>query len=975
MLCLYSGVKLNAQLVQCSCGVWADKCAYTADQLWDYLDPQNLNNNYIGPGQAGSPKVIGICGTINLGELDAYIDKFPLEIPEYVHLVGNYNFIEGSRIVFPWRFKNSRRCGSQNISADEAERVKATDETDDPSLWPDLLMMGPSLEAFAFAMQRGSQFNNICLQGPKNDIKEEFMYLWFDNVCPPYNRFEPFEGLGGGILMRGDDCQLNNSEVYGFGTYNIHVRPENTSTISNVGIGTAQINNCLIHNSKMYGWGYGIFGSGGGGNSCTQNWQCVPNVRVDQTNDNQPDQNMMINNTIFYENAKDFDAAGNRYNCAFNNCTMGLRSGFRIINQHRGTKLCNWYPGNCINNSPVLQFAGGNSFTMFNNFFMKGGNEFRLNYPNTFGPGACTFTNPISPDLTLNGNFFLGYNTNHLGRVFISECDHYDWDFNHFQTNPSPGNTGPLNTLDVMGVPGSLTFLDRNNYRLFNDNTILGIPHVNIGAMLPPGTVTINPTTHYSIYVGDIIQFHTELNCINAQGVNSSDPAAQMWYMWRFHGLKDDLADEVRTGHLTEDSPLEYQFNQIGITNINLIGVDRATNTMSYIATHPVTVKPTDDALHLVFNIKDTYEGPWQRDEAGCFIDKREIILPPGSDLPAPINGTSSCPGNICEGDAIVSTITGFKKYVKINGMVIWSQDIGEDAGGWQRIEYPHPGDIPLEDCLCTDNGSAPELDSFYGTPNYCNTNNITRDNIEIGLRAESNVNGTLVRGIAIYLDDAYVNSGSTRFHEIKGMYNENVLANGDFEDINLSNGYPTGWNPPFYVQTNEVISQCIPTWEQYNTNSPKLLSEEVRSGIYSLWFRLRTPADYENRLIPNDVIYPMLIDAVGEILPYFSISQDFSFEQLPPPRKPKPAPIPAIDFTIKPNPSAFGTTLTGSIQNLPANQSYQVSIYTPEGMLAYLGNGYTSEFTISKTLPAGVYYVKVWGKGFSNYKRIVVVG
>ncbi|MBK7855731.1 MAG: T9SS type A sorting domain-containing protein [Bacteroidetes bacterium] len=94
-----------------------------------------------------------------------------------------------------------------------------------------------------------------------------------------------------------------------------------------------------------------------------------------------------------------------------------------------------------------------------------------------------------------------------------------------------------------------------------------------------------------------------------------------------------------------------------------------------------------------------------------------------------------------------------------------------------------------------------------------------------------------------------------------------------------------------------------------------------------------------------------------------------------PPPRKPKPVTTPPIDFTIKPNPSALGITLTGSIQNLPANQSYQVSIYTPEGTLAYLGNGYTSEFTISKTLPAGVYYVKVWGKGFSNYKRIVVVG
>lgn len=319
-------VGFNSSKAQCPCGT-SSYCADDAASLQSILsDPALLS------ATQASPITVYVCGTINLGEIDPTVHPFPWEIPQYVHLVGNNDFISGSRIVFPWRYRNTRRCGSQIIGDDEVERVLATDETDDPSLWPDLLMMGPSFEAFAFAMQRGSQFNNICLQGPKNDIKEEFMYLWFNDVCPPHNRFEALEGLGGGILMRGDDCQLNNSEVYGFGTYDVHIRPENTSTSSPVGIGTAQINNCLIHNSKMYGWGYGIFGSGGGGSSCIENWQCTPNFRVNQQNMDQPDQNIIVNNTIFYENAKDFDAAGNRYNSAFNNCTMGLRSGFRIIN-------------------------------------------------------------------------------------------------------------------------------------------------------------------------------------------------------------------------------------------------------------------------------------------------------------------------------------------------------------------------------------------------------------------------------------------------------------------------------------------------------------------------------------------------------------------------------------------------------------------------------------------------------------------
>ncbi|MBK7854744.1 MAG: T9SS type A sorting domain-containing protein [Bacteroidetes bacterium] len=314
-------------------------------------------------------------------------------------------------------------------------------------------------------------------------------------------------------------------------------------------------------------------------------------------------------------------------------------------------------------------------------------------------------------------------------------------------------------------------------------------------------------------------------------------------------------------------------------------------------------------------------------------------------------------------GDNVTHTSTGFVKYLKVNGKILWQQDIGEDDGGWQRIEYPLPGQRPLADYLCTDDGKA---DAIHG-----GCVSIVNDKIELGVMAVNDVNSVLVRGLNLFIANVYLNSGHNYLNNWDDD-NENILKNGDFAEHNGSH-VALVWdrinNAPL-----SYSAACYSPGMSFNSNKDwEVQSHEVRSGIFSNGVRIRALTPDNDRMIPG-MVYPVLTGHGNAIITYHAITQEFNLQAKLPPSNYRFI-QPSIDFTIKPNPSALGTTLTGSIQNLPADQSYQVSIYTPEGTLAYLGNGYTSEFTISKTLPAGVYYVKVWGKGFSSYKRIVVVG
>lgn len=889
--CLILGLSCSIKILAqpCSCtGVASVYCATDAATLFDLLDPSNLNGNYIGAGTQGNPKILSICGTINLGELTPGV--FPLEIPQYVTLQGNNNLLGGSRIVFPYRYKYGKRCGMQFTNAQST--TVPEDEPGhhyDTEITPELLSMSSTDLVFVFAMQKGSRFNNICLQGPKTDIKEEYMYAKLNYVvdaavCSPplIATIDALEGLGGGILMRGDDAQINNSEIYGFATYNVHIRPEVNSGADPKGLGTVSINNSFLHNSKLYGYGYALFGSAGGGAGCQEKKTCTtPLAKTWVSNSDQQQEYINVEGTSFMENGKEADGAGHRYAYTFTNCTMGLRVNNYIMNQHPYTTLCNhWLQSSTLICSAStlpeccsykITNVGGESVIFTNNFFLKGALEFNFCYPNTttFNPAVIcsTMSVPVNAELTLDENVFLGTNTITTNRIKIAETDHHNWDFQHFLTSPKTP-TGPLNTLNVFGANGNLTFLEKNDFRLFSDNTVSGIPHVRIDAQI--SCFPQPNTTPTSIFVGDYLQFNTD-NCLDAM-LNPSVANNSMIYFWRFHQLYDDTY-EIRTEHVDAGNALIHTFDKIGITNVNLIGYDRNTHTMSYIATHPVTVKPVDDDLHLVFNIRDTYDGPWLHPNGTllCDIDKSEIILPKGSDFPT----TNTCPKGICPGDVYVPTITNFKKYVKINGVIIWTEDVGEDPGGWERVEYPRPGitsDPKLDTYLCTDDRIAVNL------PGGCSTL-LLQDQIEIGLMVmNAPVDASNVRGINIYLDDVYISQIPLNSLLPPGNAGgENILVNGDFENYN-GNLVPSGWNLPFCIDPNPAYSSCYPSWTNPSQNDSKLSVQEVRSGLYSLWYRLKFPVNNQNT--PYQSYFPILGSATNP-LPYFTSVKNLTFSNL----------------------------------------------------------------------------------------------
>lgn len=58
------------------------------------------------------------------------------------------------------------------------------------------------------------------------------------------------EGLSGGLFLNCANCSVNNSEVYGFSTFNILVGPDNVRG-SPIGRGTVNITNSLIGNYKI----------------------------------------------------------------------------------------------------------------------------------------------------------------------------------------------------------------------------------------------------------------------------------------------------------------------------------------------------------------------------------------------------------------------------------------------------------------------------------------------------------------------------------------------------------------------------------------------------------------------------------------------------------------------------------------------------------------------------------------------------
>ena len=672
-----------------------------------------------------------------------------------------------------------------------------------------------------------------------------------------------------------------------------------------------------------------------------------------QRNSPFPDEVLNITNSFFFENGKDFDATGNRNSVFFEHCTFSERVGEANINRHnQGGDVCNDYiindPNVCTvvpnpaNPRPnkhqacnfVLTEVGGTQTWIWNSYFYRGGSEITLPYPNTLDPSLhfpdCfdsyntgqivpqPFGNlgPLihigrNPRLTPpfnreKWNYFINPNTSKFGRIVIALTDINNWDRNDPRIEVI---NSPIN-------PGS----DGQNFYMA-DAHAAPVPMLEMVSFQPAMGVD-NPNL---ITKGDIVDFYT-INCRDAAFNMNTD----MVYMFRFHEKKYDHEDEIRTASLGAGS-LSHQFNQIGITNVNLMAIDVNNNfAASNIVTQQITVMPRKSNIRpqpvmMVVNIKDTYDGRNLTGSIPCRIDRVDDCWDTQTLSLKPCN-------------PIVKITTNFEKFIKINGVVVWHEDVGADDGGWQRVE------INIESYVCTDdppqNGCSPLLDE-----------------IEIGLRPApgKNVDATLVRGLTFYVDDVYIQSN----------YGYNALVNGDFEEFGSNNAWPEGWTLSDPNATYSYPCSGGPVTATTMLKGGRLKAEEVRSGHYAYWGRIKS-------LVKAGSYQPGM-EYIGGYT-YKNLKQTFDINMPSPPRMASPKTVTNPGLTIQPNPASFNAQINGFVASITPNESYKITIIAPDGSLAYSGNGNGYEFKFNASYPPGVYFINIQSKSYSGFKKLVVV-
>ncbi|HNR20130.1 MAG TPA: T9SS type A sorting domain-containing protein [Bacteroidia bacterium] len=943
-----------------SCPCSGSKCALTASDLY------NILTNTQNPLQPGD--VVTVCGTINLGELvpsgtQPPNNLFPLIVPDFVTVQGNFNFYGGTTINFPFLYQGGLKCGHQQFAnvndmppggdnngdepfADDEQMAHNNNSNSSPS------PLSIANMAFVFRLGEGSMLKNLCITGPKTDTKEQVMTYTIDKIVNcngnTTNVLPPIQGMAGGVYMKGKDSRIENCEIYGFPLYGVYIQPDVSSDHGNV-----YIDRCYIHNNKAWGWGYGVWLSGGGGSmtcdhispACST-WQKVPNGNppvqlLPAKIQNSPiaDMVLYLSNTFFFENGKDFDSSGDRNSVIIDHCTFSERvPAGANIHRHEDADLCNDVyqindpvvcPVTPTPTNPTPNYAqacnlsidevGGNHTWIQGSFFYKGGYEIQMQYPNIFDPyedvnstcyqnatpfGALTplvhigrNINAAPPDNRTGWNYFINENTNQFGRIFIANTDIKYWDI-----------ADPY--IEVIHHPQN-SVMDGQNIYVSNASQA-PVPMLEITST-HPSTGTGNPDL---ITQGEDVEFYTT-NCRDA----AHDFNTDMVYMWRFHEQRYDHQDEIRTAALGTGpgGGLRHSFNNIGITNVNLMAIDVNNNfAASNIATQQITIQPSagNNDVVLVVNIKDSYDGRNLIGPVGCRYDRTDSTL--------------NVTGLWDHLNPIDHTPTGFVLFIEINGEEIWSQDIAADDGGWQYLTFN------IEDYVLTN------------VPCGCS------DMIEIGIRPSGHdgADAAMVRGVSIYVDDVYIRS-------INGY---NALANGDFEELDGS--WPASW-----ILTDNNISYTLctnpPASAATSSSGGRNERDEVRSGHYAYWGRIKSLAD-------NVPYYTGMTYNGGYV--YKSVKQEFNILNPPPPRLAQPkAPLQA-NFQIQPNPSSINRLVNGMFTSLPPDNDYTINVIAPDGSTVYSKEGTGYEFSFNSDFPPGVYYVNIKSKNYSGFRKMVVV-
>lgn len=975
---LFLGIFFHSSAQQsCWCLGQTTYCYDNAADLAALLDPSNPT-----PPQAG--ETIGLCGTINLGELVPPgtlppENLFPLVIPPFVTLQGNYNFYNynngGTTINFTFLFPVGRKCSRQaagNLPGpggdNDGDNEIALAMQNNNNSAPANVMAGTDDFVFVFKLMEGAQLKNLCIVGPKTDTKEQDMCenlninKALDCSNSPLPSLPPellaIRGESRGVLMEGIDSQIENCEIYGFDVYGVLVSPDAPSHL-----GTVKINRCYIHNCKGRGFGYGVYHSAGSSYMiCDDNTSatcviedCDPNpciyVTTPLTNSPYQDEILDLKNTFFFENGKDVDATSNRNTIIVNHCTFSERAPEGAnINRHDGQYACNDHvlppsipdppcpanPQSNATNNPypnakqacnyTLRDVGGNRTWIWNSFFYKGQNNITLPYPNTFDP-TSPFTSCANPVGFTPGTSPLI----HIGRDAkgLNHGDDTKWNF--FV------NTRDIKWGRIFIAKTDVNYWDKSDNHIQVTDYGQNIPNVNNDGQnwyVEDETTAPVPMLKFNyggngtgpnpnlITQGDVLDFYT-FDCRNSNISNGFVYDTDMLYMWRFHETPYDHEDEIRTASVGNNG-LYHTFNKVGITNVNLMAIDLNNNfAASTVATQQITVKPPSGNGHVVMvvNLKDTYDGRNLIGELPCRFDRVDYYN----------DGIE----NIVPHNPIDHTQTGFQKFIAINGNVIWTEDIARDNGGWERIE------MNIENLICT---TCPSTQ---------------KDNIEIGIRIDPalpGVDGAKVRGITLYIDDVYIQSTS----------GYNALSNGDFEKSNgtqAADWIPTGSTIKYTYQCPSGISPLT-----LSNGSAQLTRDEVRSGHSSWSARINTLfANYD----AANPYYPG-IQYVGNILR--GVKQEFNVQFAPPPRLADTTVAVNPGFTLQPNPATFNATINGMVTSIPPNEAYNVKAIAPDGAVVYNTNGKGHAFAFNASFPPGVYFVNVKSKSYNGFKKLVVV-